>query len=114
MKKKIAKQWVKALRSGKYKQGVDRLNIDNEYFCCLGVLCEISLKERIVAKSKIPMNGVVGFTYGNESEVLPKDVKKWAGMTSNKILNNFYTKNDVKGHSFKKIAKFIENNIARI
>lgn len=40
--KELVKQWVEALRSGKYKQGRKALkNRDNE-FCCLGVLCDIS------------------------------------------------------------------------
>lgn len=41
MDKKLAMKWVKALRSGKYKQGqVGRLKSESGY-CCLGVLCEI-------------------------------------------------------------------------
>lgn len=43
MKKAIADQWVKALRSGKYKQGQGKLYRDgNDSYCCLGVLCKIS------------------------------------------------------------------------
>jgi hypothetical protein len=45
MNEQIAKQWVEALRSGKYNQGQGFLcRIDangNKYHCCLGVLCEI-------------------------------------------------------------------------
>ena len=34
--------WLEALRSGKYKQGRDKLcNLQNQY-CCLGVLCEVA------------------------------------------------------------------------
>lgn len=40
MKKSIADKWVRALRSGKYKQGVWMLK-SLDRFCCLGVLCEI-------------------------------------------------------------------------
>ena len=40
MDKKIKKKWLKALRSGKYKQGRDALRIGNK-FCCLGVLCDL-------------------------------------------------------------------------
>lgn len=43
--KAVRKQWVEALRSGKYQQGRYRLRkiIYNgtEGFCCLGVLCDI-------------------------------------------------------------------------
>jgi len=36
----VAQKWVKALRSGKYKQGRNRLR-KKDRFCCLGVLCEL-------------------------------------------------------------------------
>lgn len=36
----LRKQWVDALRSGKYRQGQRRLRIDGG-FCCLGVLCDL-------------------------------------------------------------------------
>lgn len=41
MTKRKAMEWVKALRSGKYKQGKHYLKYNNEY-CCLGVLADIS------------------------------------------------------------------------
>jgi len=34
------KEWVAALRSGKYEQGAGALNADGR-FCCLGVACDI-------------------------------------------------------------------------
>lgn len=40
MNKEIKKQWIEALRSGKYKQGREYLCVDETY-CCLGVLCDI-------------------------------------------------------------------------
>lgn len=36
------KLWVKALRSGKYKQTKGRLKARNGAMCCLGVACHIS------------------------------------------------------------------------
>lgn len=41
MKEDIAKRWVEALRSSKYKQGKDQLQTSDNKFCCLGVLCDI-------------------------------------------------------------------------
>jgi hypothetical protein len=42
MKKSVAMRWVKALRSGKYKQGHDRLGNADQGYCCLGLLCHIT------------------------------------------------------------------------
>ena len=40
MNKKIKKLWVKALRSGKYKQAKHQLYVRFDHgYCCLGVLC---------------------------------------------------------------------------
>lgn len=42
--KELVKQWVEALRSGKYRQTTSRLRkkLENGYgHCCLGVLCEV-------------------------------------------------------------------------
>ncbi len=42
MKKNIATKWVKALRSGDYKQAYGRLHdTTTGGFCCLGVLCKM-------------------------------------------------------------------------
>lgn len=48
MNKTIKRQWIKALRSGKYRQGHNSLATwDQEAqafeYCCLGVLCEIAI-----------------------------------------------------------------------
>lgn len=45
MERKLAMKWVKALRSGKYKQGSGRLRDLNNNYCCLGVLCEVAGKK---------------------------------------------------------------------
>src|SRR6185295_18826871 len=49
MNKEIKEKWIKALRSGEYKQGrgrMDREEGGEHYFCCLGVLCDISNLDR--------------------------------------------------------------------
>ena len=45
MDAEIKTKWIKALRSGEYKQGEKYLNQDNK-FCCLGILCDIFAKEK--------------------------------------------------------------------
>jgi hypothetical protein len=86
MKVGIAKKWVRALRSGEYKQGRGKLeNIErgkNSSYCCLGVLCKIMNTRRRVAINP-------SFTYASFGEkgeatasVLPTSVVRLTGMHS--------------------------------
>lgn len=59
----IKRQWVKALRSGKYQQGAGQLR-EYDKFCCLGVLCDV-LNETWVPH--VAGDGVYGIHYGNGS-----------------------------------------------
>jgi hypothetical protein len=113
MKKNVMKKWVAALRSGKYKQGKNHLN-KNEQYCCLGVLCEV-LGE---SKSKGGF-GYIFYGSGPESspKLLPLSALKSSGLrTDNGTIN--FTKgrlsltllNDIRGRSFKQIAAYIERN----
>jgi hypothetical protein len=42
MSPKRKKAWLEALRSGDYKQGAGKLREQDNGFCCLGVLCDIT------------------------------------------------------------------------
>jgi len=62
--KELVKQWVEALRSGKYRQIADRLRreLDTGYgYCCLGVLCEIAkpLTSEEVLERKLQDDGYI-------------------------------------------------------
>lgn len=41
----IKDKWLKALRSGEYKQGYGHLRQDDGCFCVMGVLCDLYTKE---------------------------------------------------------------------
>lgn len=73
----IKAKWVKALRSGRYKQGVGALyDPDSGRYCCLGVLCR-------VARAK-EQDGVFEWKdprLCNELN-LPSDLKRKLGITS--------------------------------
>lgn len=48
MPKKLKARWLKALRSGKYKQGKGSLYDPNtKTFCCLGVLSHVALDGKV-------------------------------------------------------------------
>lgn len=101
MNKKIANMWVKALRSGKYKQGKHMLSYKDEEFCCLGVLCEVmGLKSEAVPRS-------YGRSYLGVTTYLPQQVAELAEIENQE---NFVAMNDVQGLSFDDIADFIERN----
>ena len=54
MNPRIKDLWVKALQSGKYRQGQLRLIREQKTYgtehCCLGVLCELALAEGVCKK----------------------------------------------------------------
>jgi hypothetical protein len=76
---KNAKKWVAALRSGRFKQGFGMLNENNEFFCCLGVLCEVAIENGLPLTKGTYPSGAVYYKadiFGN----LPNEVMKWAGL----------------------------------
>lgn len=106
------KQWIEALRSGKYKQAQGRLR-NSEGMCCLGIACDIS---GLGEWSK----GIDGdfFTFVDESgsfkSALSIKVMEWLGLYSynGKLKGSSATlaaRND-KGATFKEIADLIEDN----
>lgn len=118
MKKKIADRLVRALRSGKYKQGEGHLN-RHDSFCCLGVLCDLAEKSGIV-KSDYDYNVT---TYDNKSCTLPQSVQEWSGIhTELGIFDKSSTRSKFKSLAemndnnvpFKTIANFIERNYKKI
>lgn len=75
MKKEVADLWVKALRSGQYRQTKSVLDDGNGY-CCLGVLCRISgIAKTAEDDADGEMNRVYGESLGEQLAV-----KEWAGM----------------------------------
>ena len=124
MLKKKADKWVKALRSGKYKQGTGLLvqSRDNgrgkEVFehCCLGVLAEISgIKRDEIMGSELldgwndkcglkTNNGKPYDEFGDFKKIQIKTVNRGTVREG-----NLADINDSKV-SFKKIANWIEKN----
>ena len=117
MNKKVKKKWLKALRSGEYKQGNSYLRIDDT-FCCLGVLCDIHSKEtnRNWQKSKGE------YRYVGRPYDIPDIVLRWAGLSLANVGDNYRcvaykgkkkhlaAVND-DGYSFKQIANIIESQL---
>ena len=121
MNKEIKKIWTKALVSGKYKQATSFLKKEGK-FCCLGVLCDLYRKKN--KKGTWGMHeGVCSFKLNGKFDngVLPSEVRKWAGLKTNRgefTVENIYgvkgkqslvCKND-SGSTFKEIAEIINKH----
>lgn len=99
------KAWVKALRSGEYRQAKGYLK-SNEGYCCLGVLAEVkgvswSVHENILRKPCL--------FEGNGPHNI-KSFVDWTGLAED-IENRLIDMNDHQNFSFAEIAAFIEGYI---
>lgn len=130
MKTEIKKQWVKALRSGKYKKGTGNLKTKHGRFCCLGVLTDMYMKskENSTDQKKWANDGD-RYTFQHEGGTLPYRVQKWSGLrkddpsvkTKNSegivvrstlaAVNDGNSVDGIKKHSFKEIASIIEKQL---
>jgi hypothetical protein len=144
MKKEIAKKWVRALRSGKYKQAKSVLKTKTKKglvrHCCLGVLCELYQNDCKRKKKKglrvleiepygyeAPETSTV-FEFNDDPTVLPETVRSWAGLKSDdgRFRNEdteFASKGEIcrnlvalndNGAKFEKIADIIEANVTNL
>ncbi len=100
--KKLKKEWIRALRSGEYKQCEEYLHLDGG-FCCLGVLLDINEDvdwEQDEGDDFWTAN-IDGITHNHLYG------QKIIGEAAAKRLAN---KND-RGESFNMIADWIEKNL---
>lgn len=107
MNKKIKNKWVKALRSGKYKQGTEALKITHDgdgeaAFCCLGVLCDI-VGDKVSIKQglDLPRNSTL------KKVGLPTVDKHDPFSDTNGVVVKLASFND-GGRSFNWIASYID------
>lgn len=111
MNPRIKARWLKALRSGRYKQATGALRNDDGY-CCLGVLCDLARRSKI-GKWDDDAN------FEGCSSDLPEVVAEWAGLDSSDpyvptsggrrvALSNL---NDYGRLTFKQIADYIEKSL---
>ena len=136
MKKEVAKKWVKALRSGKYKQGkgyLKQFNSKNEpRHCCLGVLCELyndemkkKYKKTLSTKIRNKNSGTDCVVFNNKEGGLPKVVMKWADIydpigrfevENPDYVADIYCLADLNdgGKKFSTIASIIEKNVENL
>jgi hypothetical protein len=113
MNPQIKQKWVSALRSGDYQQTQNRLH--NEYgFCCLGVLCDLYIKENHL-EWEPSTHYKNAYAFQNMAKILPLSVRKWAGVEGcNPHINGggstLVRLND-SGSTFEQIADVIEHQL---
>lgn len=101
MNQKIKKQWVEALRSEDYDQGIGYLKA-NDKFCCFGVLCDIHSKNNEEKWEEEKYMGNVA--------LFPIPLMDWSGIHSQPIIDDLIDRND-SGESFSEIADIIEQKL---
>lgn len=122
----VKKLWVNALKSGKYEQGSGRLasvHDDGNMFCCLGVLCDIAVKQGVVPKPTVRDDDSSKYkvlSYEDELNFLPPTVAEWAGLDARPLLvtrdwetgelchEEITEMNDSLGYSFHDLAALID------
>src|SRR3990172_10147457 len=75
MNAELKQKWVEALRSGKYPQGAIYLRSAKDYFCCIGVLVDVS------GYQWPPLNGAHGYTFGQERTTLSPAQREQFGIS---------------------------------
>lgn len=115
MKAAVAKKWVAALRSGKYKRGKGALcksktETGKQTYCCLGVLTELYPKKL----SKEYREGYWAYGDTGSPGFPPQEVLDWAGFFYQNPFkpgdDALTTLNDVKDWSFNRMADYIEKH----
>src|SRR5579859_4351947 len=85
MNQEIKARWTAVLRSGEYQQGTGHLSKGGK-LCCLGVLCELAVKDGVIT-SAIPYpddnEPYTGYGKYLAELVLPAEVAAWAALESN-------------------------------
>ena len=99
-------KWVKALRSGEYRQAKSVLT-DGRGFCCLGVACEISGLGHWDGEFEWEYHA--GDT--QETAFLPFEVKEWLGLRTDAgdFAGGSLAQINDYGKKFTTIAKIIES-----
>lgn len=126
MKKRVKALWLKALRSGEFKQARRQLKRGNGY-CCLGVLTELYLREqreRIIREIKFggsPADLLQDIHIPDaEDATLDDAVQAWAGLNNDdpyvfhkkgEDTKTLSALNDDERLTFKQIASCIQKSL---
>lgn len=100
-------KWIKALRSGDYKQGKNTLQDHNGY-CCLGVACDIFIPKN---EQERHINGYLMGQFPSQQPKSPewlKHINEDFSLKFNKSKRALSQLNDLDNYNFKQIADELE------
>lgn len=109
MNKKVKEKWIKALRSGKYKQtrmGV--LRTKRNAFCCLGVLCDVVDPKSWQKKDSNAYDD--HYSHQGHDTWPTNSITGKLGITPDTVIT-LVKLNDDAHYSFNKIADWVEKNL---
>lgn len=104
-KKQRALRWVKALESGRFKRGRERLRsgLDGTY-CVMGVACHVSRVGKWDGDNYVTPDGCHGDSYA------PSRVLRYYGITES-FQEALVSLNDSESWDFKRLAKLIREQL---
>lgn len=113
--REFAEKWVKALRSGEYKQGKECLGNKDNGYCCLGIA---AITAGATDKMLLKSDNTTLANYLTRDEFGPKITNKifenipqqLIGLYGNQLVTELTSRND-SGQSFTEIADWIEQNV---
>jgi hypothetical protein len=109
MNQEIKQRWIKALRSGEYKQGYGNLYHCGK-FCCLGVLTDLYIKEHGLQWER---DSADLWSFEGNGGTLHESVQRWAGIPNELPVirgKSAVVCNDNYKFSFDEIANLIEKD----
>lgn len=113
MNKEIKEKWLDALRSGEYEKGKYALRRADKY-CCLGVLCDLYIKEHDGARwaTGVGLGNDVYYLQGF-SNMLPHAVVNWAGLDSSApvVKDRPLSMENDSSDTFDSVIKMIEEGL---
>ena len=119
-KREVIEKWVAALESGEYEQATGVLRRFEDFdgrkagFCCLGVLCDLAVKEGVITETILPERSYAEYGEHFDDVELPDAVVSWAGLSSTCPWiggRSLVSMNDVDRRSFAEIAEHIRASL---
>lgn len=128
LKADIKDRWINALCNGNYKQGKGCLLDEYGNYCCLGVLCDLYMKETgelVTWENSCDGEGNVTkiASFLGYTTILPEPIRFWAGLNEQSPSVTYTdmdgkgeyfmlaTLNDAHDASFDELAELIEEQL---